>query len=423
MTTTRSMSKKELADSEGERNGHFSNTKAADCGQSSEAGLSTEVAGTSSMTGRGGKNPNTPQKPGAQKPGSSDENINKSKGKKETLTLEVLAELIKQNGTTMVDIRDEVGNLKESVTNWQEATELRISALEKANEEVLETVSENKRLVASADASNAALKLEMAEIRKSYKLMEQQLALTQAVVIKNAREANELGREIKKYNIRFGKVGTPIAPPPTGHVPGPKAREDTKQVLVDFICKHDLHPGKTPTQVSNMIEMAYRTGSVEQNRVRHILAKFHRLEDRRIIMINGKKKERNMELEGGAFLQDDHTMDDMSRKKRSHAYMHQLKIDEKRPTFVYGRVKTVDGFIRDKEIIKYNRDNGVEDSRSKEITTDLLTLNIRSIGTAKVKSTGEILEGADIIAPQTEESGKQNEASGGESLPPTNTAR
>lgn len=377
MRTTRSMTKKDLEKSEGNTSGHTnlkqtgtanqhskSSVKGDQPGETIESSLSPGSNLTANMSGRN-KNQDTPSK--------------QAKGKSSPLTLETLAELIKENGSKMGEIQVEMGQLKTSVETWQEKTDNRLDALERANTEFSTNINENTRLVSSASDSNASLKLEIAELRKENKLILEQLALTQAVVIKNGRESNELGREIKKLNIRFGKVAEPLTPPPTGQAPGFKPREDTKQVIVDFIGKHGLHPGKTPMQISQMIEVAYRTGSVEQNRVRHILVKFHRLDDRRTIMVNGKKKERENQLDG-AFLQDDLTADDMSKKRRSHAYMHKMKINEKRPTFIGGRVKTLDGFVKEREVIKYNTDNGIEDTRKKEITADLLTLNIKALG-------------------------------------------
>lgn len=418
--TTRSMTRKRFGETEpGLENGHYSNQVEQSARQSTvnnrtgTKDLSLRPSSVN-MAGRGGKTPQKSYSANPATPSTEDKEKNKQKGKKqEPLTLETLAELIKGNGVKMGEILDDVNSLKNAVEEWQEATETRLTELEKHSAEVKKDVSESKRLAVEADASNAALKIEMAQLRKENKLILDQLAATQAVVKKNAREANEFGREIKKYNIRFGKVADPVIPPPTGETTGPKPREDTRQVVVDFIIKHDLHPGKTATQVGNMIELAYRTGSVEKNRTRQILVKFHRLNDRKTIMINGKKKERAQTLDG-AYLQDDYTQEDMSKKKRSHAFMYKLKTEEKRPSFVGGRVRTPEGFIRDKDILKYNQDNGIEDSRKKEITVDLLTLNMKSLVSFKDKD-GEIHRngGQQEENVQEDEAGKADQASGG----------
>lgn len=65
----------------------------------------------------------------------------------------------------------------------------------------------------------------------------------------------------------------------------------------------------------------------------------------------------------------------MSRKKRSYADMFKMKTEEYRPFFNGGHVKTLDAFVREKDILKYNSKNGIEDTRKKESTVDLLTLN------------------------------------------------
>lgn len=403
MRKTRSQTQKDLAKGNDENNGHIDSNQSKQDNQPSVkyatlgATKDLSLGAPTSMTGRGG---------GRGSGGGGGGSTPNKKGKPDPLTLDSLADLIKQNHSKMGEIQAEVSGLKETVETWQEKTDTRLTALEKANTEVTTKVAESNRLAVHADESNAALQLEIATMRKEYKMLHDQLALTQACVIKHHREANELGREIKKYNIRFGKVAEPIIPPPTGAQAGYKAREDSKQVIVDFIGKHDLYPGKTPTQISQMIEVAYRTGSVEQNRVRQVLVKFHRLDDRRIIMVNGKKKERDNQLDG-AYLQDDLTNDDMSKKRRSHAFMFKLKQDEKRPAFVSGRVKTLEGFIKDKDVIKYNTDNGIDDSRKKELTTDLLTLKINRPSGVTAKDRVVDQAGAQV------EEGKIDQASGG----------
>lgn len=327
-----------------------------------------------------------------------------AKGRGE-MTLDSLATLITSTNKITNDKIDavqlELTQFKQGIEQWQNVTDERLKKLEKIKDAVENKVDAQIRDITRIDSSNVVRENEMRAIRLENKQLREQLILTQACVKKLSTEANMYGRTIRDYNIRIGGMKDALAPDPRGNSSGPKPREDTKKLVVDFIMRKNLSPHK-PSEIAirDMIDVAYRTGSVENNRTRVILVKFMRLEDKGIVMREAKQKERANEMEG-VYMKDDYTMEDYSQKRRCHAIMKDLKDKEKKPFFGNGRLKCIEGTIKIKDVIEYNKQRGIVDPRDKEITVDKLTL--QNMPRPKAKKVQEIKDATEQADEMVEE--------------------
>ena len=201
-----------------------------------------------------------------------------------------------------------------------------------------------------------------------------------------------------------------MAPDPRGRTPGFKPREDTKQLVAEFIIECNLYDSLDVEEVKALIDVAYRTGKLERNRVRNVFVKFKCMDDRNTIMRAGKVKERANEL-GGKYLMDDHTPEDYSQKKRCHALMKDLKDKDKRPHFLGGRLRTTDGFVKQKVIRDFNKKNKIEDNRKKEVTIDRLNMYLKE---KDVQNKDEIEEATEEERQKRRDENKGDQAAGGE---------
>lgn len=335
----------------------------------------------------GGGGVKTPLKPSpvgeASKtiPDKNNDNENGAKGKTGDTewSFESLAKLINDfetNMNTRIDgVRTEVQDIKGTFDTWKDATEIRLTKLEEDYTQTAEDMVKHNRMASQIDTASVTINTEMADMRERYDRIEEQLKATQAVLKVVYKENNLYGRAIKSYNIRIGKLGEPIVPDKRGVNTAQKPREDTKAIVAKFIHDKKLHPNKSLLEITACIDVAYRTGTVESNKVRNVLVKFCTITDRNIIMVNGKIAEREKRLDG-SYLMDDNTPEDMSQKKRCNVYMKNLKDTDKRPSFKHGRLRTMDGFVKEQQIKAYNKKHKIEDSRKHDITIDLLTMHL-----------------------------------------------
>ena len=276
---------------------------------------------------------------------------------REEITLDSLAALITESARNMEskidgletkmdakleNVAEKFSTFNVEYVKYQEGIETRLKTLEVNDTEEVTNLKDAVRDMNRIDNKNYDMCLEMCELRKENLSLQQQMIHTQAVLRNVAKESNLCGRAIKERHIRFGKIAESAAPDRRGATTGYKPREDSKHVIAEFISKNKLHPDRSTAEIKGMIETAFRIGTVEVNKVRNMLVKFKSVEDRNIVMRNGKIKERKKGL-GNSYLMDDHTQDDYSRKRRCHAIMKKLKNDDKKPYFGSGSLKTTDG--------------------------------------------------------------------------------
>ena len=275
-------------------------------------------------------------------------------------------------GTQITEVKEEIGSL----STWQKETNKRIEKLELKEKELSTSKEHQEREVTRIDTAQAANETEMTALRKKMERVTQQLIETQAVVKKNYNETNKIGRAVCNYNLRIGNIAEAVTPDPRGVTHARKPREDTKQLVAEFLIETGLYTESLDTEeAKNIIDLAYRTGKVERNKVRNVFVKFKCVDDRNRIMREGKVKERNKDLDD-KFLMDDHTPEDYSQKRRCHAIMKHLKDKDKRPHFIGGRLRSTDGFVAQKTVRDFNKAHKVEDKRRVEITPDRFTMHL-----------------------------------------------
>lgn len=291
-------------------------------------------------------------------------------------TISQLADFIKSSNENLsqqiADVKSDISAFQTNITEWQTKATERIEKLETSTANNSSAITQQKIVTDRIDRANADINNEFSFWRERADYMEQQMLAIQLVVKKLYHENNQYGRHIKAFNLRIGKLKESISPDQRGDLAGAKPREDTRHLVAEFIIKNDLYPGKNYEQVKDTIEQAYRVGTVEKQGVRNVLVKFSRISHRNTVMRAGKIKEREKEL-GGSYLMDDLTPEDKSQKNRCHGIMKKLKDEEKKPFFTDGRLKSTTGVIKRKEVLEYNRSQGIEDKRLKEVTVDLLT--------------------------------------------------
>lgn len=328
-----------------------------------------------------GSKPNNPATPivGGTHPNKPPSPRDTGKGTEEVVTLSSLAKMIKDSHTQLkTQIKDLTTNFTDfqnDFSEWQSKTDERLGGLEESTQKHYTAIKSHKRTIIKVDAANENLMHEMRELRLENKKYREQLITTQTVLRKVNAASNLYGRCLKQRNIRLGRIASPILPEIRGAAGGERQREDTKHVVAEWIVKNELYPGKDINGMKEIIDVAYRTGKPVMNRVRNILVVFNRISDRNIVMRAGKIKEREKKL-GGAYLMDDLTSEDYSLKERCHGIMKEFKDQEKKPMFMYGTLKNKEGTVTTKTVKEFNKNKGIVDKRSKEITVDNLTMHL-----------------------------------------------
>ena len=275
--------------------------------------------------------------------------------------------------TKVDEVRTEISTFSE----WQKATDIRLDTLEGSKTDLIEAKAKCIRDVTRLENALTVSTNEMKSMRLKLDRTTEQLIETQAVVRKSYYENNQNGRTLRSYNLRIGNLAEPVVPDARGATNFRKPREDTKRLVAEFLIENSLFDSLDPEEAESIIDIAYRTGKVEMNKVRNVFVKFKCVDDRNHIMRQGKLKERSNNLDG-KYLMDDHTPDDYSQKRRCHAIMKDLKDKDKRPSFIGGRLRTTDGFVRQKTIRDFNKNHKVEDKRKSEVTIDRLNMHLNA---------------------------------------------
>ena len=368
------------------------------------------------------KNPpgkSTPEKgdKGDKPPRTPSAKTDPKKAKSGPYSNDNLAELIKTQGEEISDRFDKVEasiqDVKADVsglTLWQAETDERLTKLEETDVAQITTTDKLATDLKRIDLRQAAKDIELKTLREKVNRITEQLIETQAVLKKSYFENNQNGRTLRSYNIRIGNLAEPLAPDRRGTVAGRKPREDTKHLVSEFIVETGIYDSLDVDEVKAIIDIAYRTGKPERNKVRNVFVKFKCIDDRNAIMRAGKIKERDNNLQG-KYLMDDHTAEDYSQKQRCHALMKDLKDKDKRPHFMGGRLRTVDGFIKNKTIREFNIKHKVQDKRRTEVSTDRLNMYLSA---KDAKNKDVIEEAAEEEKQQQAEAAKEDSAAGGD---------
>lgn len=427
---TRSAVKKSGGEETGtEKGGHFRNKLKQ--GQSSGTGSGQayslkdyfgDMAGRGHRGGGGTPTPKSKKSPTPLTPKhKQNPNKNPEEGKEgNEMSLEVLAQLISDFRTDITEkvdeVREDLGEFRTTFDTWQVETEIRLKELEEKNEKTIDSMTTHNRMAAQIDTASSNINLEMQTLRLNQEMMIEQMIVTQAVLKKLAKETNQYGRAIKAYNLRIGNLGSPVVADKRGENNAPKPREDTKHIVAKFIVDYKLMPNKTIDEAKACIDVAFRTGTSETDKPRNILVKFCTVTDRNTVMVNGKIREREKHLEG-KYVMDDYTPEDYSQKRRCHAIMKELKETEKRPTFIGGRLRTPEGYVKEKDISSFNKKNKIEDPRLKEITVDNLTMHLKPKGKKKKATATEPIEVPDKETPPEDQADK-GQTEGQQDQPP-----
>ena len=243
----------------------------------------------------------TPVKPG---PKQQKGNPGDKPGDKEEWSLDSLAKLIKDSNMALkrqiTGINTNVKEMKtdlSTLTTWQAATDLRLDELELAKTQHDQDKIEINRKTTKIDLAYTTTENELATLRQRVDRAEKQLIATQAVLKKVYTQENLTSRNMRSFNLRIGNLGEPVTPNPTGATGRFKPREDTRQLVAEFIVEYGLFPDTLdPEEILPMIDVAYRTGKPNLQKPRNIFVKFCSFRDRNTVMRTGKITEREKKL-------------------------------------------------------------------------------------------------------------------------------
>lgn len=134
------------------------------------------------------------------------------------------------------------------------------------------------------DQGYSNMERELREIKLENQRMAKQLIATQEVFKNVSQETNQCSRNQKQFNIRLGKIASPITPEMRGQASAKPPREDTREIVAKWIDDNTLYPGKKLDDIRRTIDAAFRTGKPMTGKVRNILVKFTSTLHRNIAM-------------------------------------------------------------------------------------------------------------------------------------------